>query len=73
VSPKRPKVEPIRQPTLFEMEKLEKAAEPMSKLEVERPYDQHPGILISTQVWSGQKIVDVRLATLMSNHSVAAQ
>jgi uncharacterized protein YecE (DUF72 family) len=46
------KVEPIRQPTLFQMEKLEKAAEPMAELEVERPYDQHSGIVIGTSAFT---------------------
>jgi len=35
--PKRPKVEPIRNPTLFEMEKLDKAAELAGELKIERP------------------------------------
>jgi hypothetical protein len=33
---KRPKIEPIRQPSLFEMEKFEKAADFVEKLE--RPF-----------------------------------
>jgi hypothetical protein len=36
--PKRPKIEPIRNPTLFEMEKLEQASDLVAKPEVNRPY-----------------------------------
>ena len=43
MNPKRPKVEPIRQPTLFQMEKLDQAGE----LKIERPYSL-PGILLGT-------------------------
>src|SRR5713226_6895627 len=43
----RPKVEPIHQPTLFAMQKLEKAAELTSQLKIERPYSL-PGILLGT-------------------------
>lgn len=46
---KRPKVAPIRQPTLFQMEK---ASELTAKLEVERPYDQEPGLLIGTSAFT---------------------
>jgi uncharacterized protein YecE (DUF72 family) len=51
VNPKRPKVEPIRQPTLFEMEKLDKAADPTSPPKVERPYSP-PGILLGTSAFT---------------------
>jgi hypothetical protein len=34
VNPRRPKVEPLRNPTLFEMEKLEKAAKLTSEATV---------------------------------------
>jgi uncharacterized protein YecE (DUF72 family) len=44
VAPKRPKVEPIRQPTLFQMQKLE---EGQKRPAVERPYSL-PGILLGT-------------------------
>ena len=37
VKPKRPKVEPIRNPTLFEMEKFEEAGKSANTLAVERP------------------------------------
>ncbi len=47
MNPKRPKVEPIRQPTLFQMEKLEEAPKPASELKIERPYFL-PGILPGT-------------------------
>ena len=46
MKPQRPKVEPIRQPTLFQMEKLEEAATP-STLAMDRPYSL-PGILLGT-------------------------
>jgi uncharacterized protein YecE (DUF72 family) len=47
---KRPKVEPIRQPTLFQMEKLDQAAEP-GELKTERPYSL-PGILLGTSAFT---------------------
>ncbi len=49
--PKRPKVEPIRNPTLFEMEKLEKAAKLTTELKIERPYSL-PGILLDTSAFT---------------------
>ena len=51
VNPKRPKVEPIRNPTLFEMEKLDKAAELAGELKFERPYSL-PGILLGTSAFT---------------------
>jgi uncharacterized protein YecE (DUF72 family) len=51
VSPKRPKAEPIRQPTLFQIEKLDKAADLTSQLEIERPYSL-PGILLGTSAFT---------------------
>jgi uncharacterized protein YecE (DUF72 family) len=51
VKPNRPKVEPIRSPTLFEMEKLDKAADLTSQLKVERPYSL-PGILLGTSAFT---------------------
>ncbi len=48
--PKRPKIEPIHQPTLFELDKLEKAADLASRLQVDRPY-QEPGLLIGTSAF----------------------
>src|SRR5882762_7140304 len=47
VKPKRSKVEPIRAPTLFPMEKLEQAGKPTSDPEVERPYFE-PGLYLGT-------------------------
>jgi len=47
----RPKVEPIQQPNLFEMEELEKAAERLSQQKVERPY-YLPGILLGTSAFT---------------------
>jgi hypothetical protein len=51
VNQKRPKVEPIRQANLFEMEKLEKAAELTSQLKIDRPYSL-PGILLGTSAFT---------------------
>jgi uncharacterized protein YecE (DUF72 family) len=51
MNPKPPRLEPIRQPTLFEMEK-EQPNVLMSKQEVERPYDQHPDMLIGTSAFT---------------------
>ncbi len=51
VNPKRPKVEPIRQPTLFQIEKLEKAAELTSQSKIDRPYSL-PGILLGTSAFT---------------------
>ncbi len=51
MKPQRPKVEPIRQPTLFQVEKLEKAAELPSQLKIERPYSL-PGILLGTSAFT---------------------
>ncbi len=47
----RPKLKPIRQPTLFQMEKLEKAAELTSQLKIERPYSLL-GILLGTSAFT---------------------
>jgi uncharacterized protein YecE (DUF72 family) len=41
----------MRNPTLFEMEKLEDAAKPTSELKVERPYSL-PGILLGTSAFT---------------------
>src|SRR5256886_213593 len=51
MKPQRPKVEPIRNPTLFEMEKLEKAPELAGELKIERPYSL-PGILLGTSAFT---------------------
>jgi uncharacterized protein YecE (DUF72 family) len=51
VNPKRPKVEPIRAPTLFPMENLEKAGKLGSELKVERPFSL-PGILLGTSAFT---------------------
>jgi uncharacterized protein YecE (DUF72 family) len=51
VNPKRPKVEPIRQPTLFQMEKLDQAAELAGEPKIERPYSL-PGILLGTSAFT---------------------
>jgi uncharacterized protein YecE (DUF72 family) len=47
----RPKVEPIRDPTLFEMEKLGKADELMGLLKTERAYSL-PGIFLGTSAFT---------------------
>ncbi len=57
---KRPKVEPIRNPTLFEMEKLQLVANLTTDLKIERPYSlPGTGIQIGTSAftaagWGGQ-------------------
>ncbi len=49
----RPKVEPIRNPTLFQMEKLEKAAELTSQLKIDRPYSlPGTGIYLGTSAFT---------------------
>jgi hypothetical protein len=51
VTPKRPKVEPIRNPTLFEMDKLDVAGRLANSLNVERPYSD-PGLLLGTSAFT---------------------
>ena len=51
MTPKRPKVEPIREPTLFEMDKLEDAGRLANSLNVERPYSE-PGLLLGTSAFT---------------------
>ena len=51
MAPKRPKVEPIRNPNLFEMEKLERAGNLANSLKVERPYTE-PGIYLGTSAFT---------------------
>jgi len=51
VNPKRPKLEPIRQPTLFQMEKPDQAAELTNQPKIERPYSL-PGILLGTSAFT---------------------
>src|ERR1700674_2417310 len=48
---RRSKVHPISSPTLFEMGKLEKAGDLMSKLNVERPYSE-PGLYLGTSAFT---------------------
>jgi uncharacterized protein YecE (DUF72 family) len=48
---KHPTVGPIRQPTLFEMEKLDKVAELAGEPKIERPYSL-PGILLGTSAFT---------------------
>jgi hypothetical protein len=47
-------VEPMRNPTLFEMEKLEDAAKPVSELKIERPYSL-PGILLGSSAFTADR------------------
>jgi uncharacterized protein YecE (DUF72 family) len=51
VPPKRPKVEPIRNLTLFEMDKLETAGRLANSLNLERPYSE-PGLLLGTSAFT---------------------
>src|SRR5437879_2673200 len=51
MNPKRPKVEPIRQPTLFQMEKLDEVADLTSQLKIERPFSL-PGIRFGTSAFT---------------------
>jgi hypothetical protein len=44
---KHPRVEPIRNPTLFEMDKPEQVGQLVNSLNVERPYSE-PGLLVVT-------------------------
>ena len=48
---KHPRVEPIRNPTLFEMEKLEQAGNLANSLNVERPCSE-PGLLLGTSAFT---------------------
>jgi len=53
VKSSRPKAEPIRQPTLFQMEKLDKAAELAGELKIERPYSlPGTGVLLGTSAFT---------------------
>jgi uncharacterized protein YecE (DUF72 family) len=49
--PKRPQVEPVRDPTLFEMGKLEEAERLANALKVERPYSE-PGLYLGTSAFT---------------------
>jgi len=51
VKTKRPKAEPIKNPTLFEMEKLEQEERLANSLTVERPYSE-PGLLLGTSAFT---------------------
>jgi hypothetical protein len=51
VTPKRPKVEPIRSPTFFEMGRPEDAGQVANSLHVERPYYE-PGLLLGTSAFT---------------------
>jgi hypothetical protein len=62
--PPRPKVEPIRNPTLFEMDKPEQAGTLANSLNVERPYSE-PGLLLGTSGftangWAGRSTLPFR-------------
>jgi hypothetical protein len=45
------KIQPIRDPTLFEMDKLDKAADLMNSLNVERPHSE-PGLFLGTSAFT---------------------
>ncbi len=45
--PQAPKIEPIREPMLFEVEKLELAGNIANMLSIERPHSE-PGIYLGT-------------------------
>jgi uncharacterized protein YecE (DUF72 family) len=47
VEPKRPKVQPVRAPTLFEMEKVEEATNPASSAKAQRAFSV-PGMYLGT-------------------------
>jgi uncharacterized protein YecE (DUF72 family) len=47
----RPKVEPIRNPTLFQMEKLDEAGKLASELKIDRPYSLR-GLLLGTSAFT---------------------
>jgi hypothetical protein len=51
VPPKHPKVEPIRNPTLFEMGKLDQAGRLVNSLEAERPFYEF-GLLLGTSAFT---------------------
>ena len=51
MTPKRPKVEPIRNPTLFDMDKLEVTRRLANSLNLERPYSE-PGLLLGTSAFT---------------------
>jgi uncharacterized protein YecE (DUF72 family) len=48
---RRPKVEPIRNPTLFQTDELEQAGHLVNSLNVERPYSE-PGLLLGTSAFT---------------------
>jgi uncharacterized protein YecE (DUF72 family) len=51
VKSQRPKVEPIRNPTLFQMEKLDEPGKLTNSLNIERPFSL-PGILLGTSAFT---------------------
>jgi hypothetical protein len=51
VTAKRSKVEPFRNPTLFQMEKLEEAEKPANTVTGDRPFSL-PGILLGTSAFT---------------------
>jgi len=48
---KHPRAEPTRNPTLFEMDKLEQAGQVVNSLNVERPYSE-PDLLLGTSAFT---------------------
>jgi hypothetical protein len=59
---RRTKVEPIRNPTLFEMEKLEQAGELANSIKVERPYTE-PELLLGTSSFTAGRLAWFLLPT----------
>ena len=51
MTPKRPEVDPIRNPALFEMDRLEDAGQIANSLPIERPYYE-PGLLLGTSAFT---------------------
>jgi uncharacterized protein YecE (DUF72 family) len=48
---KRPKIEPIHQPNLFEMDKIEEAGRLVNSLKTDRPYTE-PGLFLGTSAFT---------------------
>jgi hypothetical protein len=50
MKPQRPRVDPIRNPTLFQKEELDETDESPNSLTVERPYSE-PGLCLGTSAF----------------------
>src|SRR6267378_5754381 len=53
MKPQRPKVDPIRNPTLFQKEELDETDESPNSLTVERPYSE-PGLCLGTSAFTAK-------------------